>query len=152
MNELIENKGYKELIENIGSVFNKAKSKIISAINVEMIDAYWKIGKNIIEFEQKGKLKAEYGSKLLLRISKDLKLKYGKGFSRSNLSYMRQFYIKYPNRETVSNKLTWSHYFELLKIDDDLAREFYENQAITEDWTIRELRRQKKKSQRRSAE
>jgi len=144
MNELVENKGYKELIENIGSVFNKAKSKIISAINVEMIDAYWKIGKNIIEFEQKGKLKAEYGSKLLLRISKDLKLKYGKGFSRSNLSYMRQFYIKYPNRETVSHKLSWSHYFELLKIDDDLAREFYLNQTITENWTVRELKRQKK--------
>ena len=144
MNELIENKVYKELIENIGSAFNKAKSKIISAINVEMIDTYWEIGKNIIEFEQKGKLKAEYGSKLLLRISKDLKLKYGKGFSRSNLSYMRQFYIKYPNRETVSHKLTWSHYFELLKVEDDLAREFYQNQAIKENWTVRELKRQKK--------
>ncbi len=143
MNELIENKKYKELIENIGSVFNKAKNKIISAINVEMLDAYWKIGKNIVEFEQKGQLKAEYGSKLLLRISKDLKLRYGKGFSRSNLSYMRQFYIKYPNRETVSHKLSWSHYFELLKIDDDLAREFYQNQTIKENWTVRELKRQK---------
>jgi len=144
MSELIENKGYKELIENIGSVFNKAKSKIISAINTEMINSYWEIGKNIVEFEQKGKLKAEYGSKLLLTISKDLKLKYGKGFSRSNLSYMRQFYIKYPKRETVSHKLSWSHYFELLKIEDDLAREFYQNQAIKENWTVRELKRQKK--------
>ena len=143
MNELVENKEYKELIENIGSVFNKAKNKIISAINVEMLDAYWKIGRNIVEFEQKGHLKAEYGSKLLLRISKDLKLIYGKGFSRSNLSYMRQFYIKYPNRETVSHKLSWSHYFELLKIDDDLAWEFYQNQAIKENWTVRELKRQK---------
>jgi len=134
----------KELIENIGSVYNKAKSKIISAINVEMINAHWEIGKGIIEFEQKRKFKAEYGSKLLLRISKDLKLKYDKGFSRSNLSYMRQFYIKYSNRETVSHKLSWSHYFELLKIDDDLAREFYQNQAIKENWTVRELKRQKK--------
>ncbi len=57
---------------------------------------------------------------------------------------MRRFYIKYPNRETVSHKLTWSHYFELLKIEDDLAREFYQNQAIKESWTVRELRRQKK--------
>jgi len=144
MNKLNENKEYKELIENIGSVFNKAKNKITSAINVEMLDAYWKIGKNIVEFEQKGQVKAKYGSKLLLRISKDLKFKYGKGFSRSNLSYMRQFYIKYPNRETVSHKLSWSHYFELLKIDDDLAREFYQNQAIKENWTVRELKRQKK--------
>ena len=143
MNKLVENKEYKKLIKNIGSVFNGAKNKIISAINVEMLDAYWKIGRNIVEFEQKGHLKAEYGSKLLLRISKDLKLIYGKGFSRSNLSYMRQFYIKYPNRETVSHKLSWSHYFELLKIDDDLAREFYQNQAIKENWTVRELKRQK---------
>jgi predicted nuclease of restriction endonuclease-like (RecB) superfamily len=144
MNKLVNNNGYKELIDNIGSVYNKAKSKMISAINAEMIDAYWKIGKNIVEFEQKGKIKAQYGSKLLLRISRDLKLKYGKGFSRSNLSYMRQFYIKYPNRETVSHKLSWSHYFELLKIEDDLARKFYQNQAIKENWTVRELRRQKK--------
>ncbi len=80
-----------------------------------MLDAYWKIGKNIVEFEQKGQVKAEYGSKLLLRISKDLKFKYGKGFSRSNLSYMRQFYIKYPNSETVSHKLSWSHYFGVVE-------------------------------------
>ena len=143
MDKLMDNKGYKELINNIGSVFSKAKSKIISVINAEIIDAYWEIGKNIVEFEQKGKIKAEYGSKLLLKISTDLKLKYGRGFSRSNLSYMRQFYIKYPNRETVSHKLSWSHYFELLKIEDDLAREFYQNQAIKENWTVRELKRQK---------
>jgi len=62
----------------------------------------------------------------------------GKGFSRSNLSYIRKFYIRFPKRETVSHKLSWSHYFELLKIDDDLAREFYQNQAIKENWTVRE--------------
>jgi predicted nuclease of restriction endonuclease-like (RecB) superfamily len=73
-----------------------------------------------------------------------LNLKYGKGFSRSNLSYMRLFYVKYPNRETVSHKLGWSHYFELLKVEDDLAREFYQNQSEIENWTVRELKRQKK--------
>ena len=144
MNKLAKNIEYEELVDKIGSVYRQAKNNVISAVNIEMLNAYWEIGKYIVEFEQKGKLKAEYGSKLLLKISKDLKLKYGKGFSRSNLSYMRQFYVKYPNRETVSHKLTWSHYFELLKIEDDLAREFYQKQAIKENWTVRELKRQKK--------
>ncbi len=144
MDKLIENKDYNELIEKIGSVYNKAKNNVISAVNVEMLTAYWEIGKHTIEFEQKGKLRAEYGSELLLKISKDLKLRFGKGFSRTNLSYMRQFYIKYPKNETVSHKLTWSHYFELLKVEDDLAREFYQNQAISDNWTVRELQRQKK--------
>ena len=129
MNELSENKKYNELIENIGSVFNKAKSKVISAINVEMLEAYWEICKNIVEFEQKGELKAEYGKKLLINLSKDLSIKYGKGFSRSNLQYMRLFYLHYPIRQTVSGKLSWSHYVELLSINDDLERKFYQKQA-----------------------
>jgi len=144
MNELTENKEYKELIQNVGSIYNKAKSNVISAINVEMLNVYWEIGKYIVEFEQNGNLQASYGTELLPRLSKDLKRMGGKGFSRSNLSYMRKFYIRFPKRETVSHKLSWSHYFELLKIDDDLAREFYQNQTIKENWTIRELKRQKK--------
>lgn len=143
MSNLLDNKGYVELIQSIGSIYDKAKDNVISAVNIEMLNAYWEIGKYIVEFEQKGEIKASYGAELLLQISKDLSLKFGKGFSRSNLSYMRQFYYKYPKRETVSHKLTWSHYFELLKIDDDLARSFYQNQAITENWTVRELKRQK---------
>jgi len=144
MNELTENKDYKKLIENIGFVYYKARNKIISAINVEMLDAYWKIGKNIVEFEQKGKIKAEYGKKLLINLSKDLSIKYGKGFSRSNLQYMRLFYIHYPIRQTVSGKLSWSHYVELLSINDDLERKFYQKQAELENWTVRELKRQRK--------
>ena len=144
MNELTKNKEYKKLIENVGSIYNKAKSNVISAINVEMLNVYWEIGKYIIEFEQNGNLQASYGTELLPRLSKDLKRMGGKGFSRSNLSYMRKFYIRFPKRETVSHKLSWSHYFELLKIDDDLAREFYLNQTIKENWTVRELKRQKK--------
>jgi len=144
MNEIIKNTDYQQLIEKIGSVYQSAKSKIITAVNTEMLNAYWQIGRDIIEFEQGGKLKAEYGIKLLENLAKDLSLRHGKGFSRSNLNYMRLLYIKYPICETLSHKLTWSHYYELLKVDDDLARQFYEKQAISENWTIRELRRQKK--------
>ena len=144
MTELSENKGYKELIENIGSVYNKAKSNVISTINVEMLNAYWQIGKYIVEFEQKGKLKADYGKQLLINLSKDLSIKYGKGFSRSNLQYMRLFYLYYPIRQTLSGKLSWSHYVELLSITDELERKFYQKQAEIENWTVRELKRQKK--------
>ena len=143
MIELRINIDYQQLIDRIGNIYESAKSKIVSAVNIEMLQAYWKIGKDIIEFEQKGKLKAEYGKQLLENLAKDLTLKHGKGFSRSNLNYMRLLYNKYPICETLSHKLSWSHYYELLKIDDDLAREFYEKQAIVDNWTIRELRRQK---------
>jgi len=142
--EISKNFEYQQLIEKIGDVYQSAKSKIISAINTEMLHAYWQIGKDIVEFEQGGKLKAEYGKQLLEKLAKDLSSQHGKGFSRSNLNYMRLLYNKYPNCEALSHKLTWSHYYELLKVDDDLAREFYEKQAIAENWTIRELRRQKK--------
>lgn len=144
MDKLPQNIEYQKLIESISVVFTSARQNVASAVNVEMLNAYWNIGKGIIEFEQNGDHKATYGERLLEILSKDLNLRYGKGFSRTNLSYMRLFYIKYPKSETVSRKLGWSHYFELLKIDDDLAREFYQNQAIIDNWTVRELKRQKK--------
>lgn len=144
MTEIRKQFEYQQLIERIGNTYHLAKSKIISAVNTEMLHAYWKIGKDIIEFEQEGELKAEYGKQLLLNLAKDLTTKHGKGFSRSNLQYMRLLYRYYPICQTLSGKLTWSHYVELVSIDDNLSRDFYEKQAITEDWTIRELKRQKK--------
>ena len=144
MGELNKNDEYHNLIEKIGDSYLSAKNRAISAVNTEMLIAYWEIGKHVIDFEQDGKLKAEYGSALLLNLSKDLTLRHGRGFSRSNLNYMRLLYSKYPKCETLSHKLSWSHYYELLKVEDDLARIFYENQAIEDNWTIRELKRQKK--------
>jgi hypothetical protein len=134
-----KNIDYQDLIERIGHTYQSAKSKIITAVNTEMLHAYWQIGKDIIEFEQGGNIKAEYGKQLMENLAKDLSLRLGQGFSRSNLNYMRLLYIKYPICETLSHKLSWSHYYELLKVDDDLAREFYEKQTITESWTIREI-------------
>ncbi len=144
MTELFENKDYIELLEKISDNYLKAKQKAFKAINDELILSNWNTGKYIVEFEQKGNVKAEYGKKLLDRLSKDLSARHGTGFSRSNVVYMRLFYIKYPNGVTVSHLLSWSHYYELLKIKDDLEREFYEKQAVLENWSIRDLRRQKK--------
>ena len=144
MSKLKKNIKYQELINRIGEVYQSAKNKIVTAVNTEMLNAYWEIGKYIIEYEQGGKLKAEYGKALLINLSKDLSLRYGRGFSRSNLQYIRLLYQYYPICQTLSGKLSWSHYVELVSIDDNLAREFYEKQAIIEDWTVRELQRQKK--------
>ncbi len=98
----------------------------------------------IVDFEQKGNIKAEYGKQLILNLSKDLSGSYGRGFSRSNIQYMRLLYKYYPKSQTLSGELSWSHYIELISIDDKLVRDFYENQAILERWSIRELKRQKK--------
>ena len=134
---------YNQLIFSIGDLLEEARKKVYSQINQILVKTYWQIGKRIIEFEQKGKEKAEYGTKLLDKLAIDLKLKYGKGFSRSNIVYMRLFFIKYPKSQTLSDQLSWSHYVELLMIDNTLERSFYEKQCIKERWSIRELKRQK---------
>lgn len=134
---------YKVLISNIGKILEEGRKQAFVAVNTILVKTYWEIGRRIVEFEQKGKEKADYGSKLLDKLSKDLKLKHEMGFSRSNIIYMRLFYIKYSKSETLSHQLSWSHYFELLKIEDDLERSFYEKQCIKERWSIRELKRQK---------
>jgi predicted nuclease of restriction endonuclease-like (RecB) superfamily len=135
---------YELLVDQISATYKKAQSRAIAAIQTESIAAYWQMGQQIVEYEQKGQSKAEYGKHLLLNLSKDLTLRHGKGFSRSNLQYMRLFYLKYPICQKASGKLSWSHYVELVSIDDDLARQFYENQILRENWSIPELKRQKK--------
>jgi hypothetical protein len=103
------------------------------AVNNILVQTYWGIGKYIIEYEQGGLEKSGYGLKLLDRLSKDLSMMYGKGFSRSNLMYMRKFYIAFPIGETMSHQLSWSHYFEILKADNPLEISFYTKQCEKED-------------------
>lgn len=136
------NQKYSELINSIGIILQKARENAIRAINSELVRANWEIGRYIVEFEQGGKDKAEYGSALLTSLAKDLKTRYGKGFSKSNIYLCRQFYIIYSKFQTVSGKLSWSHYAELLTVSDNLARSFYEQQAINENWSFREMKRQ----------
>lgn len=135
-------KSYYNLIENIGLTLKKRREKALQAVHYELLSANWEIGKYIVEFEQNGNEKAEYGSSLLARLSKDLKIQFGKGFSQSKIYLCRKFYLDYPIFQTVSGKLSWSHYAELLTISDNNSRDFYENQAVKENWSIRELRRQ----------
>lgn len=135
-------KGYSSLISSIGSLLDEGRRQAYQAVNTFLVKTYWEIGKRIVEYEQEGKERAEYGSSLLDTLSKDLKVKYGKGFSKSNVYLMRQFYLKYQKFQTVSGKLSWSHYSELLSIDEDMQRHFYESQCLREHWSVRELNRQ----------
>ena len=130
------------LISNIEQTVAIAKEKLATSVNTTITETYWQIGKYIVETEQDGKIKAAYGKKLLTTLSHELTLRLGKGYSRPNLNNMRKFYLKYPNCQTVSDKLSWSHICELIKIDDDLERSFYERQTVNENWSVRELQRQ----------
>jgi predicted nuclease of restriction endonuclease-like (RecB) superfamily len=134
---------YHSLIDTISITFKQGEQKTISAINAGLVNTYWQIGQHIVEFEQQGEATAAYGDKLLPSLSTDLKLKYGKGFSLSNLKRFRQFYLLNRNSATLSHHLSWSHYVELLKVSNETERDFYTQQSIASNWSVRELKRQK---------
>lgn len=134
---------YEKLIENVGSELQKGRQNIAFAVNASIVQTYWQIGRHIIEYEQNGNERAEYGSDLLNRLSRDLTQKYGAGFSRSNVFYIRKLYMEYPKVQTLS-ELSWSHYIELLKIEDTSERSFYEKESKNSHWGVRELKRQMK--------
>lgn len=140
------NSDYQALVSHISEAYLNGQKKAVISVNRHLLDTYWKTGQYIVEFEQKGRAKAEYGKGLLENLSKDLALLHGKGFSLSNLKRMRQFYMVYPIGAKASHQLSWSHFIEFLKIEDQLERSFYENQTIIERWSIPELIRQKKAS------
>lgn len=139
-----DDNSYGQLIRNIGSLLETGKKQAVSAVNQAMVRTYWEIGKHIVEYEQAGNEKAEYGSETLKRLSRDLTERYGNGFGMSNINKMRKFYSLYPILQTVSAKLSWSHYVELLKIEDYMERSFYLKECEQENWGVRELRRQMK--------
>jgi len=133
---------YNSLLAHIGEALEYGRKKAVSRINESIVETYWTIGKYIVDFEQAGNEKAEYGSETLKRLSKDLIIRYGNGFGLSNVYRMRQLYTAFPIFATVSQKLSWSHYVELLKIADPLERSFYLKECEQENWGVRELRRQ----------
>ena len=139
-------KPYIELVQQISTTFTYGQARAMAAVHSCLVETYWKIGQYIVEYEQQGREKATYGSALLENLSRDLKLLHGKGFSLSNVKRMRQLYVIYPIGAMASHQLSWSHYVELLKIDDDLERSFYEQQTQLENWSVAELKRQKNSS------
>jgi len=138
----IKNNNYSHLVARIGGLLELGKQKAFQKVNTILVETYWQIGKQIVEFEQNGAERAVYGAELLKTMSKDLKATFGKGFSRSNLQNMRLLYLKFPKSQTLSGKLSWSHYAELLSVSDDLAFSFYLKQTEIDNWSVRELKRQ----------
>ena len=138
--DLTQNTG--RLLRKIQTILNEARNKVYRTANTEMLRAYWNIGKEIVEEEQKGKDRAAYGSALIKELSAKLTKEFGKGFTETNLKYMRQFYQAFEKRHALRDELSWTHYRFLLKVEKESAREFYMNEAITGNWSTRQLERQ----------
>ena len=138
--KLTNNNIYQEIKELLYS----AKNRVYQTINTTMTETYFRIGKRIVEEEQGGETRAEYGSALLKNLSSELIKEFGKGYSEQNLKNMRQFYLIYQKRQTVSSefKLSWSHYIFLTRIENINERNFYEIESIENSWSLRELKRQ----------
>ncbi|MGI6394242.1 MAG: PDDEXK nuclease domain-containing protein [bacterium] len=141
------------LFENINKIISEAKSQIIKTVNTTMVSAYFEIGRMIVEYEQGGKERAEYGKETLKELSFKLSKEFGKGFSLSNIKNMKQFFITYRERKSQSLisqssnsldlfDLSWTHYLMLIRIEDELKRKFYEIETKKESWSVRELKRQ----------
>jgi predicted nuclease of restriction endonuclease-like (RecB) superfamily len=119
-----------------------ARNQAAQDLNNIVIATYWRLGQSIVENEQNGELKAQYGKRVLSELSKRLTLELGKGYSKSNLYNMHDFYTVYPKYQNPIGKLSWSHYIELKGISDPDARSFYENECANARWSVSELRRQ----------
>ena len=144
--ELTNTTQYDALPEQIGQLLSQGRRRAVNVVQQLQLHTFWQIGRHIVEFEQAGQERAEYGSHLLDRLSKDLTLRYGKSFSRSNLVYIRKLYLVFPISQTLSDLLTWSHYVEILRSENELERGFYIKQCEQENWGVRELKRQIKSS------
>lgn len=143
INELINNDNeINSIFDSIKNLVINSRNKVYHTVNTEMLNLYWNIGKIIMEIQQ-GDERASYGDAVLDKLSQKLTNEFGKGFSSRNLRTMRKFYLIYPIWKTVSSKLSWSHYLELIKIDNEQKRKFYLNECINSKWSVRELQRQR---------
>ena len=129
---------------DIRQILETARGRARHAINSAMVEAYWMIGKRIVEEEQQGASRAEYGKRILETLSAELGQEFGKGFSYANLRNFRQFYLTYPDQEicyTVCSKLSWSHNRLIMRVDDPAARHYYLTECVSQQWSVRHLER-----------
>lgn len=138
----ISEKENNDFYQDIKIILQTARDNAYKSVNFIMVEAYWNIGKKIVEVEQNGETKAKYGSKLISELSKQLTVDFGSGFSARNIRNMRQFYNCFPIWQTVSAKLSWSHYLLILKIENEKVRYYYIQETIASNWSVRALERQ----------
>ena len=137
-----DNIQFNTIFNNIKELVVNSRNKVYTTVNIEMLKLYWNIGKIIMGIQQ-GDERAKYGDSILEKLSEKLTNEFGKGFSKRNLERMRKFYIWFPITTTVSSQLSWSHYLELIKIEEKSKRNFYFNECINTKWSVRELQRQR---------
>ncbi len=140
--DIKKNELFGSAIREIKEILSNSRNKVITEVNRELLGTYWRIGEIIVRYEQNDQIRAAYGERALKQLSKELTHDLGKGFSVSNLQYMRRFYLAYEKQQTLSVKLSWSHYCELLAISDKDKRMFYEKECINSSWSVRDLKRQ----------
>lgn len=140
--DMISKNEMTSVVAEIKTVLDAARGNVARQVNSELLNTYWNIGRIIAEYEQSVPERADYGKQTLKELSKALTTEFGKGFSRANLQNMRSFYLTYEKCQTLSGKLSWSHYCELLTVTDADKRSFYEKEAINSGWSVRELKRQ----------
>ena len=139
---LADEKEFNEVFDNIKELVINSRNKVYTTVNTEMLNLYWNIGRIIMEIQQ-GDERASYGDAVLEKLSLKLTNEFGKGFSKRNLERMRKFYIIFPIATTLSSQLSWSHYLELIKIEEENKRNFYLHECINSKWSVRELQRQR---------
>ena len=144
MTEKLGHYDSEKFFNKIIGLLKEARANVLRQVNTAMVNTYFEIGKKIVEEEQAGRERAEYGKKLMSDLSLRLTSEFGKGFSVTNLKQMRSFYLIYSKGQTVSDefKLSWSHYLKLMRIDNENERSFYEIEAVNNGWSLRELQRQ----------
>ncbi len=126
---LINQQDVEKLYVGIRNILANARQRAYSAVNFAMVESYWLIGQQIVEHEQHGEARADYGKGLLKELAAKLSVEFGKGFDESNLRYMRLFYRCFPIRDTLRHELTWSHYRRLISVENEQARIWYMNEA-----------------------
>ena len=130
------------LLNDIRNIIAQARERAVRSVNHELTIAYWHIGHRLVEEEQQGKERADYGKRLVEEISTHLTIEFGSGFSPQNLWFMRQFYLSFPILSALRRELTWTHYKALLRLDDPAKREFYIAEAVKNAWSVRQMERQ----------
>ncbi|MCM1092254.1 MAG: PDDEXK nuclease domain-containing protein [Muribaculum sp.] len=138
-NELVP---YEDIYSEIKETLLSSRNQAYSAVNFTMVQAYWQIGRIIVEHEQDGNVRADYGKSILQNLSIRLTEDFGKGFSVRTLQQMKKFYVMFPNTNALRSQLTWTHYRLLLSVEDDRARQWYMDEAIASAWSSRQLERQ----------
>lgn len=130
------------LIQNIAQIIEQARSQVRQTVNSAMVLSYWEIGRLLVEDEQNGEQRAEYGKQTLKTVSERLTEMFGKGFDESNLRRMRMFYKAFPIRDTLCHELSWSHYRHLIRVENEQVRLWYQREAVEQNWSVRALDRQ----------